>query len=279
MREVTLLKKSSALLTALLISVPLLASAQPSPDRLADMMAEKNNGYLANIERVEVTMEMDMVPMGFTTTLEKRTDNGMSWLAVTSDDSDFDSSLNTGLLDDQAIRMVRAASSVSEESLNNHSVYKVIIDDKEFLADAMDEQGDFGLDEDMFDIEAERVTLWIDREMLVPRKVFFEQRGSNDGVLNVEMIMDEYQMHDGLPIAHAVHMRIEGLETQFSESELEEARRMMAEMEDQLQHLPESQRAMIEGQLRPQLERFEEMLKSGDLGSIAMRITDVKINP
>lgn len=279
MRVSAFLKRSTTLSLFVLLCLPLLVFAQPNPDRLADMMAEKNSSYLANIDRISISMEMDGLPIGaMSTMLEKRTENGFSWLAVTSDDSDFDSGINSGLMDDQAIKLVRAAESVTEETFAGVRTYKLTVSDPEVLQGIMEQNMDFGMDEDMFEFTPERITMWIDREMLVPRKVYFEQRGGDGNPMNVEMVMDEYQIHDGLPIAHSVQLSIEGLENQFSESELQEARRMMEQMESQLQNMPESQRAMIQDQLRPQLERFEEMLNSGGM-SMVMRIRDVQVNP
>lgn len=279
MRESAFLKRSTTLSLFILICLPLLIHAQPNPDRLADMMAEKNSSYLANIDRISISMDMDGIPIGaMTTMLEKRTENGFSWLAVTGEDSDFDSGINAGLMDDQAIKLIRAAESVAEETFASVRTYKLTVSDPDVLQGIMEQNMDFGMDEDMFEFTPERITLWIDREMLVPRKVYFEQRGGDGNPMNVEMVMEDYQIHEGLPIAHSVQLSIEGLENQFSESELQEARRMMEQMENQLQNMPESQRAMIQDQLRPQLERFEEMLNSGGM-SMVMRIRDVQVNP
>jgi hypothetical protein len=265
---------STVILVLLFIAAETM-SAQ-SPSQLADQISDRNMQRLANIESLTITVEPEgggLIPAN-TTRYIKMTENGRTWLAPEEDDFDTNTGILSGVFDDQMPELVRGASSVSSEQLNGHSVYKIFIDDADLLNEMMDDDMEFSDGE----ADVKNITLWIDSSELIARKIRFEQLDETGNEINVEILMQEYQNHSGLPIAHTVHFNIEGLESQFTEEDIAEARKAMSELEQQLSQMPEAQRRMIEQQMKPQLERFEAMLESGEMGKMVLRVTDVKVN-
>jgi hypothetical protein len=268
---------SGIFIFAMLMNAGLMLQAQPAPGQLADQIIQKNAERLAQINNIEITVEMDeggMIPPT-TTRYIKRNENGRVWLEPEGDDPDMDMGLISGVFDDQVPILISGASSITNESLNGYRVYKIVVDDVDLLNQFVQDDFDF---EDDTEMEVKRATLWIDRDELIARKVYFEQMDEYGNDLNVEIRMSDYKTHSGLPLAHNVSLKMSGLETQFSEQDIAEARQALRELEQQLQQMPAAQREMIERQMRPQIERFEEMIESGEIGEIQFRITDVKVN-
>jgi hypothetical protein len=251
-------------------------NAQPNPAQLADQIIERNNQILANIESLEITVEPEGA--GFfppsVTRYVKRTVNGNSWLEPVGDDPDSDSGLLSGVFDDQVPVLVSGASHISQESLNGFSVYKVVVDNEELLNELIEDDLEFSESE----IHVKRATMWIDSEELVARKIYFEQMDEEGKELNVEILLNDYRKHEGLPIAHSVQFKIEGIASQFTEEDIAEARDAMNQMKEQLSQMPEAQRNAIERQLAPQIEQFEAMIESGEVGGMTLIVTEVKVN-
>ena len=287
--------RSASLLSALAAVVLLAASAstltqtadaQPSPSDLADRLAQAQQEHIRQIDRLQIT---NRITAGMfdgqetTTTFVKVERDGRHVLDPVETDDFFDDDEITGFTGEIYIEMVRNASSVVQETHDGHRVYRVTIDDPEFLAglegvDPLDEPvyDDFD-DEDAFmdDQVPESVTLWVDRSDLLIRAVRFSF--SEEGV-TVNYRFGDYRTYSGLPVPMVTEVHIEGLDQLFSEEELTEAREAMRQMEAQLEQMPEAQREMIRQQLLPQLERLEQMLESGDMGKARIEVMDVKVN-
>ena len=265
---------STIILSLLFIAAETMSAQTPS--QLADEISDRNMQRLANVESLIITVEPDgggLIPPN-TTRYVKMTENGRTWLAPEDDDFDSNTGLLSGIFDDQLPKLVRGASSVSSEQLDGYSVYKIFIDDPDLLNEMMEDDMEFSEG----DADVKNITLWIDRVELIARKLRFEQLDEAGNEMSVEILMQEYQNHSGLPIAHMIHFNIEGLESQFTEEDIAEARKVMSELEQQLSQMPDAQRRMIEQKMKPQLERFEAMLESGELGKMVLRVTDVKVN-
>ena len=287
--------RSASLLSALAAVVLLAASAstltqtadaQPSPSDLADRLAQAQQEHIRQIDRLQIT---NRITAGMfdgqetTTTFVKVERDGRHVLDPVETDDFFDDDEITGFTGEIYIEMVRNASSVVQETHDGHRVYRVTIDDPEFLAglegvDPLDEPvyDDFD-DEDAFmdDQVPESVTLWVDRSDLLIRAVRFSF--SEEGV-TVNYRFGDYRTYSGLPVPMVTEVHIEGLDQLFSEEELTEAREAMRQMEAQLEQMPEAQREMIRQQLLPQLERLEQMLESGDMGKARIEVVDVVVN-
>lgn len=265
------LKKLMSLMLAL-VFLSGIGYAQPSASQLADDIHSKNNVYLSQIENIAITADV----MGFTTTTRyvKSIRDGVAVLEPDNGEDGvgmYSSSMGKELAD-----AVRASGSVSAENIDGFSAYKIVIEDPQLLHEMMNSGPDF--EEEMSEVK--QVTLWLDSSELILRKAYFESVTKEGRTINMEMLARDYKTHSGLPIAHTIEIRVEGLEHEVSDEEMEQARRGMAELEKQLSEMPEAQRKMIEKQLKPQLEKFQEMLgdDDGEMGNMTMQVTDVQVN-
>jgi hypothetical protein len=274
MRELTLKREWIVLLLFIfMVSGPVVA--QPSANRLADDILQKNAERLSQIETLEMTIEMEGMAFlpEMTTRYIKKVENGVPYLEIDSADYDSDYGTMSGTFDDTLARLVRGSSSITRETLGSYNTYKVYVDDQELLR-SLDE-GEIEFDE--MEMEAEAATIWIDTDQLYVRKLLMEQSVDGDG-MSVEMILNDYREYSGMPLAHTIEMKIHGINSQFSEEDIAEARKAMEEMERQLAQMPEAQRNAIERQLKPQIEQFEQMIDGGEPGSMVLRVTNVKVN-
>lgn len=249
--------------------------AQPSPEELATEIEQEYEEWLQNIETLTVTTES--VNGGFipatTTDFIKVAEGDRVWLKAEDGETGIQTGVMFGAPEDEEIH-IRHATSIYEETLDGYSVYEVVIDDADILAKTMEVDTDVTGE----DPTTLKTTYWIDRDDLIMRKVLIKQEDNNGNEVLTEVRMEDYQYHEGFPIAHTVTMDIDGLEHQISEAELEEAREGMKEMEEQMEQMPEAQRRMIEEQVEEVMERFGAMLATGELGKMHFEVTEVKVN-
>ncbi len=255
----------------------LIASAQPSPERLADQIAQKNSERIANIDNIMITVSPENG--GFfpetTTSYEKVNRNGRDVLVA--EDADLDLGILSGSFDDQMPRLIRAAHTITSESLDGRPVFKVEVDDTDALNDLGSDE-DFGFEDD--EVVVINAIVWIDQAELYPLKIEMGQISEEGFEISVTITMGDYREYHGLTIPHRISMNIDGLDGQFSDEDMVMAREYMRELEEQLAELPVQQREMLEEQLRPQLEMFEAMLAGEGLGmgEMVFMVTDVQVN-
>jgi hypothetical protein len=261
------------------------AAAQPSPSDLADRLAQAQQEHIRQIDRLQIT---NRITAGMfdgqetTTTFVKARRDGRYVLEPEEKDDFYDDDEITGFTGEIYIEMIRNASEIAEETRDGHRVYRITIDDPEFLAgldglDAIDEPMYDEFDDDGFmdDQVPETVILWVDRSELVMRAVQFS---FGEGGVAVNYRFTDYMTYSGLPVPMVTEVHVEGLENMISEEELAEAREAMRQMEAQLEQMPEAQRDMIRRQIQPQMERLEQMLQSGDMGRARIEVVDVQVN-
>lgn len=259
------------LFTAFVVTV----AAQPVPNQLADQYYEINQQRLSNIETLTITMKMELAGYDTETTTHyiKQESNGRLILVLDEGGEEADSELLEGVYDGSVEEIIRAGESVSNVNLGGKNAYKIVINDRDFLNELG--QDEFDMDDEGFEIE--RATLWIDRDELVPLKMIYDQYADGSGV-SVEILMEDYRTYAGLPVAHRMSMKMEGMDQMFSDEEIAEARQAMRELEEQLAEMPSAQRQMIESQMAGQFEQFEQMIESGSIGSTLMEVIEVKVN-
>lgn len=251
-----------------------LAIAQPTPGQLADRMYDANQQWLANIETLEITLKMEAGGFEHETVTRyvKRVENGSAML-VLEEGSDADTEMFEGIYDGSIEDVIRIADSVTDDRMDGRNTYKVVITDQDFL----NSLGEDEFDEEGMELEIEKGTLWIDRDELYVLKMLYEQKEDGSG-MKVEMAMEDYNIYSGLPVAHRMTMKIEGMDQMMSDEDLAEARQAMREFEEQMESMPEAQRNMIREQMSGQMEQFEQMLESGMATSTIMEVVDVKVN-
>ncbi|CAN5363254.1 hypothetical protein BH23BAC3_BH23BAC3_13940 [soil metagenome] len=271
----TNLTKYLSVIVVLIIAGTVAAIAQPLPNQLADQMYEINQQRLSNIETLTITMKMDLSGYETETTTRyiKTESDGRVMLVLDEGGEEADSELLEGVYDGSVEEIIRAGESVSNDNLSGKNTYKIVINDREFLNRLG--QDEFNMDDNEFEIE--KATLWLDRDELVPIKMIYDQYADGSGV-SVEIVMEDYRTHSGLPVTHKMSMKMEGMDQMFSDEEIAEARQAMREMEEQLAAMPPAQREMIESRMSGQIEQFEQMIESGSGGSTLMEVIDVQVN-
>jgi hypothetical protein len=90
-------------------------------------------------------------------------------------------------------------------------------------------------------------------------------------------LMTDYREVEGMLHPFLISVLVEGAIPGMSEGEVEELRQQMADMEKQLAEMPESQRAMVEGMMKPQMERLEQMLGGGGM-EVTIQTKEVRVN-
>lgn len=253
-------------------------AAQPTPGQLADMILEMNSDRLSDITAVEITVQTEdnLIPQS-TTRYIKQSENGRVWLRPENEDPEIDSGLLSGVFDDQLPILISGAASIENEQLGEFSVYRVFIDDTDLLNTLVSDDIEF---EDMSgEMSVRAATVWLDREQLIARKLRFVQGDDSGKELIVEIHMEDYQVYSGLPVAHTVTFQFSGMETEFTDEEIAEARQGLEAFRQQLEQMPEAQRKMIEQQLQPQIERMESILNTGEIGDMVFLVKEVRINP
>ncbi len=124
------------------------------------------------------------------------------------------------------------------------------------------------------------VRMYIDTDIWVLRQMTFdmemEQEGKTQQVQPV-ISFDDYRNVQGLMIPYTTKMIMEGMDESVSAEDREKARQGMQELEQQMAQMPEQQRKMMEGMLKPQLERLQKML-AGDKMEMTFEVQEVKVN-
>lgn len=271
---------SNIVMAAMLLAINLstnTAEAQPSPERLADQIAQKNSERISGIDNITITVSPEnggFFPIT-TTSYEKVNRDGRDILVA--EEANMDVGVLSGAFDNQMPRLVRAAHTITSERLENAAVYKVEVDDTEALNELGADDPEFGLDDEVVVTNA---IVWIDQNELYPLKIEMTQLSEEGYEIVVTLTMSDYREHSGMAIPHRIAMKIDGLESQFAEEDLAMAREYIEEIEEQLNELPREQREMLEEQLRPQMEMFEAMLGEDgfEMGEMVFLVSDVVVN-
>lgn len=257
-----------------------IATAQPSPAQLADRLDKLNQERIERIDRLQITNKITSGMYDGEETIsrfEKTMRDGIYVLEPVDDDYLYDAGELAGMADDIYSKMIRNASRIEHSRFNGHDVYKITVDDPDFLSslhilDSMDETIGDEFDDDPV---PESFTLLLDRDALLMRHASFQYAG--DGV-SMSFLFSDYEFFSGLPIPMVTEMEVRGLDQLVSEEEIAEARKAMQEMEQQLEQMPEAQREMIRQQLLPHMKQFESILESGEPMRSRIQVIDVKVN-
>jgi hypothetical protein len=90
-------------------------------------------------------------------------------------------------------------------------------------------------------------------------------------------VLSDYRDVEGILHPHLLNITATGLAAGMSEEEAEEARKSLADMEEQLEGMDASQRAMVERMMGGQLEKLRKMLESGQF-EITVITKEVRVN-
>ncbi|TVQ04884.1 MAG: hypothetical protein EA359_04995 [Balneolaceae bacterium] len=262
----------------LAITIPQFIIAQPTAEQLSDLIAQRNSQRIANIDQISITISPESGSFfPETTSRYVKIHRGGRDVLIT-EDADMDVGVLSGSFDDQLPKIIQAAHTISEVTLKGVSVYRVEVDD----TDALNELGRDDSDIDFYDeddITVVGASVWIHKTELYPVRMEMEQISPEGFIVNVTLDMEDYRDYSGLAIPHRITMKIDGFQDQFTDEDRIMMREYLQDIEEQLSELSESQRHVMEEQLRPQLEQFQAMLDGEfELNEMVFVVTDVKVN-
>jgi hypothetical protein len=122
---------------------------------------------------------------------------------------------------------------------------------------------------------------YVDANEWIIRQMQFDVETKDDSgqivVVKPVMRLLDYRNISGMKVPFRTVIDMGDMDQQITPEERAEARRSMAELKQQMESMPEQQRKMMEGMLRPQIERLEKMLE-GDTIQFVIEVEDVKVN-
>jgi hypothetical protein len=265
---------------AVLAALPAIANAQTAAEWMSRAMAAQA-GRLAGVENV--TIVQDMMGMEMIMYMEKRDADGTPILIPISVTM---GGMTNPIPQDMAQadwanpfqqEWVDRTRLVGRAELDGHAVRVFVVDDFSGLELPRLPQGGEGA----MDFRPTSFRYSLDEEELVVRKVEMEgeslQADGSRSLVQLTMFMEDYREVDGYLHPFVTRTITEGV-LEAANIDQEELQAQLEEMRAQLANMPEAQRAMLEGMLKPQIEQLEEML--GSEGGMEMTITvkEIKVN-
>jgi len=125
------------------------------------------------------------------------------------------------------------------------------------------------------------ISLYFDDEHWVLRKMKFSTMAEIEegDVRMIEPVirMQDYRNINGLMIPFVTTISVHGLSEHLSEEEREQAMDALAELEKELEQIPEEQRAILEQMMGGQLDQLRQMLDE-DMIEFVIEIKEVLVN-
>jgi hypothetical protein len=122
--------------------------------------------------------------------------------------------------------------------------------------------------------------LYVDTDDHLIRKMEIEGEITRDGQtspMTAVTVLSDYRDVEGMLHPYLMQITATGLAAGMSAEEAEEARQSLAEMEEKLDEMDASQRAMVERMMGGQMENLRKMLESGQFG-ITVVTKEVRVN-
>lgn len=156
---------------------------------------------------------------------------------------------------------METATLVGEESIDGRTAYQL-------YSDEIDQ--DQGLSTEEVSITS--MTMWLSKDDYLPLKMRMEGSANAEGQsrpVTIEMLASDFRKVPGSRLVEPFRrvVSISGITAGIGDAEVAEARKAMAEFEEQLASMPESQREMMKSMMGPQLERMRSLAQSGSIDS------------
>lgn len=138
------------------------------------------------------------------------------------------------------------------EEIDGHDCWVLAAKDPESLGDQMPD-----------DFRSPKITLWIDRELSVPRRIRVEGEVKADGdwrPMTMETGRHDFREVQGLLLPYRTSTSISGVSSAVPPAKLEEMQKQMAEMQEQLAKMPPQQRAVAEQMMKSRMPQMQAML-------------------
>jgi hypothetical protein len=253
-------------LLSMTLSQPVSAVAQDA-EEIINTAIERYEQRMAGVENYTLVQEV----MGFETTsyFERQTVDGRTVYRMVDAYTD-DSRDNMGEMYNGFLEVADRAKYSGNEKVEGHDTYVLAVDDFSGLAFAGEDD----------DFKPKKGLFYLDASEYVIRRIEMEGTVERDGKsqpATADMYFEDYRSVDGMLHPFLIQMNISGVTSGMSEEELEEARKDLEEMRKQMDEMSESQRKMMESMMGPQIEKYEEMLNSGNF-EISITIKELQVN-
>lgn len=154
-------------------------------------------------------------------------------------------------------------------TINGFRTHVLFVKDLEPLADEQDPD------------HPKNVYIYVDAEKWVTRKMEFEVESQYEDeefrtIKPVIQFLDYRNVH-GMQVPYRTVIDLGDVGGTISPEEKEEARHAMAQLQQELERMPEQQRRMMENMLRPQIEQLQKVLE-GDSFVIEVTVDEIRVN-
>lgn len=244
-------------------------AAQSAGDVLERAM-ERYADRVADVDNYTVVQEA----MGFTATsyFVKKIVDGQPVFELQSQYGDGEPETGPGEFYNEFGKLVSRAQLEGTETVDGNRCHVVTVDDFSGL--------DFGGDAGDREFTPRKGTFYLDSDDYVLRKMVMEGDMESEGQkqpVTMEALFEDYQEVESMLHPFRTTLTIHGMQGAISEDELQQARQALDEMEKRLDEMPESQRSMMEGMLKSQMEQLRNIVDSGQM-QITMQVKDLKVN-
>jgi hypothetical protein len=134
--------------------------------------------------------------------------------------------------------------------------------------------------EDGQEFRIRTATLWIDAAEYVPLRMSMDGTATSGGetrAITIEKHDRDYRQVGSLYMPYRQVVRIAGMMDAEQEAQMREAQQRMAELEVQMQQMPESQRQMMMNMVGPQMEMMKKMASGGGI-ELVTDVHEVRVN-
>ena len=210
--------------------------------------------------------------MGFETTLyfEKQMVDGEP-VFVMSNEYGTGSDNDMSEMYQDFVKYAERAKYEGKAEVDGHETYVLFIDDFTGMLERDDQEDDF---------MPKKGTIYLDVGKYILRRMEMDGIMEADGKespVHADMHFEDYREVGGMLHPFRTRMEMSGIMSGMSEEDMEEARRSLADMRKQLNEMPESQRKMIEGMMKGQMDKLEEMVSSGTM-QITIEVVELRVN-
>ena len=253
------------------VALAMLGAAPASAQDAKEIADRAWDLYKARSEKVENYWIKQSV-MGFETTLyfEKQMVDGEP-VFVMSNEYGTGSDNDMSEMYQDFVKYAERAKYEGKAEVDGHETYVLFIDDFTGMLERDDQEDDF---------MPKKGTIYLDVDKYILRRMEMDGIMEADGKespVHADMHFEDYREVGGMLHPFRTRMEMSGIMSGMSEEDMEEARRSLADMRKQLNEMPESQRKMIEGMMKGQMDKLEEMVSSGTM-QITIEVVELRVN-
>ncbi len=257
------------------------AFSQYNDPRAAEMLEQVRSHYEKSIRHID---DYKVVTSNFTTHYHKEHDNGRPYFTTQTDTDSFWSSISamgmhttSPMVDSDFFspkifeHLLMNSRYMGTERIDGLNTHVIFIDDMRVLMEAFDDMEE----------PIGSLSLYFDDEYWVLRKMKFSAMAEIEegDVRMIEPVirMKDYRNIKELMIPFRTTISVHGLSDYLSDEEREEAMAALEDLEYELEHMPQEQRAMLEQMMGGQLDQLRQML-ADDMIEFVIEVKEVLVN-